>query len=157
MSVNACSDEASCPLDWRLFVPKEWDQGSEFNQDRRVKAKLPEDVHHTEEWRLALEMIDELRWWGIAPPVILGDGAYGDNTQFRTGLQERGLAYVVDVKGGTSAYPASVARERPEYRGRGRPPVARYHRAPSSLKELALAAGHDAVVTVTWREAPAAR
>jgi len=38
------------------------------------KAKLPEDAHHIEKWRLALEMIDELTGWGIAPPVILGDG-----------------------------------------------------------------------------------
>ena len=102
VSVNACSDEASCPLDWRLFIPKEWDADSEFNQDRRAKAKLPEDAHHVEKWRLALEMIDELRGWGIEPPVVLGDGAYGDITEFRSGLQQRGLSYVLDVKGATS-------------------------------------------------------
>jgi SRSO17 transposase len=152
VSVNACSDEASCPLDWRLFIPKEWDEDSEFNQDRRKKAKLPEDVHHVEKWRQALEMIDELIGWGITPPVILGDGAYGDNTQFRSGLKERGLSYVLDVKGATSAYSEDVQRERPDYTGRGRPPVARYHQAPSSLKDLALAAGKKAATTVTWRE-----
>jgi SRSO17 transposase len=152
VSVNACSDEASCPLDWRLFIPTEWDEDSEFNRDRREKAKLPEDVHHTEKWRQALEMIDELREWGLEPPVILADGAYGDNTQFRVGLEDRGLRYVLDVKGGTSAYPQDVQRERPDYKGRGRPPVARYHQAPSSLKELALAAGKKTAQTVTWRE-----
>ena len=57
VSVNAASDAASCPLDWRLFIPEEWDEDSEFNQDRRAKCKLPEDVHHVEKWRLALEMI----------------------------------------------------------------------------------------------------
>src|SRR5919108_6212338 len=40
VSINAASDEASCPLEWRLFIPKEWDEDSEFNQDRREKAKL---------------------------------------------------------------------------------------------------------------------
>src|SRR5271154_164849 len=74
VSVNACSDEASCPLDWRLFVPAEWDEDSESNQERREKAKLPDDVHHVEKWRLALEMIDELISWDIEAPVILGDG-----------------------------------------------------------------------------------
>ena len=152
VSVNACSDELSCPLDWRLFIPVEWDEDSEFNRDRRAKAKLPEDVHHVEKWRLALELIDELRGWGIEPPVILGDGAYGDITEFRSGLQERGLSYVLDVKRATSAYPEDVERERPEYQGRGRPPAARYRQDPSSLKQLALAAGKQAAVTVTWRE-----
>jgi SRSO17 transposase len=46
VSINTCSDEASCPLDWRLFIPEEWDEEGEFNQNRRSKAKLPKDVHH---------------------------------------------------------------------------------------------------------------
>ncbi|MGH3601651.1 MAG: IS701 family transposase [Pseudonocardiaceae bacterium] len=152
VSINAASDEASCPLDWRLFIPEEWDEDSAFNRDRRAKCKLPEDVHHVEKWRLALAMIDELNGWGLTPPVILGDGAYGDITEFRSGLAQRGLGYVLDVKGGTSAYREDVARERPVYQGRGRPPVARYRQDPDSLKELALAAGEDATVTVAWRE-----
>ena len=89
VSVNAATDEASCPLDWRLFIPEEWDEESKSNRDRRAKAKLPDDVRHTEKWRLALEMIDELCSWGIKPPVVLGDGAYGHITKLRTGLEER--------------------------------------------------------------------
>jgi SRSO17 transposase len=153
VSVNACSDDASCPLDWRLFIPKEWDEPNAFNQDRRQKAHLPEDVHHAEKWRLALEMIDELRGWGIEPPVILADGAYGDITEFRCGLEDRELSYVLDVKGATSAYGEEVKPEQPpKPEGRGRPPKPRYRKDPSSLKELALAAGKKAAVTVTWRE-----
>jgi SRSO17 transposase len=152
VSVNACSDEASCPLDWRLFIPEEWDEDSESNRGRRAKAHLPDDVHHVEKWRLALVMIDELRGWGIEPPVILADGAYGDITEFRLGLEERGLEYVLDVKGGTSAYSEGVHPEQPEWKGTGRPPKPRYRMNPSSLKELALAAGKKAAVSVTWRE-----
>src|ERR1019366_752175 len=103
VSINAASADASCPLDWRLFIPQEWDDPGEFNQDRRVKSKLPEDLHHVEKWRLALEMIDQLIGWGIKPPVILGDGAYGDITELRTGLEDREIEYVLDLKGVTSA------------------------------------------------------
>jgi SRSO17 transposase len=153
VSVNACSDEASCPLDWRLFIPEEWDEEGEFNQDRRRKCKLPDDVHHVEKWRLALEMIDELVGWGITPPVVLADGAYGDNTEFRAGLEQRELSYVLDVKGTTSAYSEDVKPSQPPRpEGRGRPPGVRYREDPSSLKDLALAAGDGATVTVTWRE-----
>jgi SRSO17 transposase len=50
VSVNAASDAASCPLDWRLFILEEWNEDSEFNQDRQAKCKLLEDVHHVEKW-----------------------------------------------------------------------------------------------------------
>jgi SRSO17 transposase len=97
-------------------------------------------------------MIDELRSWGLVPPVILGDGAYGDITELRSGLQERELSYVLDVKGATSAYSEEVQPEHPEWKGTGRPPKPRYRKDPSSLKELALAAGKHAAQTITWRE-----
>ena len=152
VSINAASEQASCPLGWRLFIPEEWDEDSESNLKRREKTRLPEDAHHLEKWRQALEMVDELRSWGLVPPVVLGDGAYGDVTEFRLGLQERGLQYVLDVKGGISAYGEDVQPERPEWKGTGRPPKPRYRQEPSSLKALAIAAGKQAAQTVTWRE-----
>ena len=153
VSINAAGENASCPLNWRLFVPVEWDEDSVWNQERRTQARLPEDVHHLEKWRLGLVMIDELIGWGITPPVIVGDGAYGGTTEFRTGLEQRGLDYLLDVKGAASAYPEQVKPEQPPRRpGRGRPPGARYRQAPSALKQLALDAGKKAAVTVTWRE-----
>ena len=153
VSITAASEDASCPLDWRLFIPEEWDEESKFNQGRRARAKLPEDVHHVEKWRQAVEMIDELIGWGIKPPPILGDGAYGDTTELRSGLEERELEYVLDVKATTSAYREEVKPiQPPKPEGRGRPPGARYREDPSSLKELALAAGKRSAVTVTWRE-----
>ena len=75
-------------------------------------------------------MIDELRSWGLKPPVILGDGAYGDITEFRSGLEQRELQYVLDVKGATSAYGEGVQPERPEWQGAGRPPSRAIGRSP---------------------------
>lgn len=147
VSVNAVTDEASCPIDWRLFMPQAWDGDS----DRRAKAHVPDDVRHVPKWRLALEMIDELRGWGLVPPVIGADSGYGDITEFRQGLADRELRYVLQVTADASAYAEDVHRERPAYRGIGRRPAARYRTKPSSLRELALAAGPDAAVEVTWR------
>src|SRR3954454_9945332 len=144
VSVSALTAQASCPLDWRLFIPEAWDEPDAFNQARRAGAHLPEDVRHRPKWQLALEMIDELQGWGLTAPVVLGDGAYGDITELRSGLSERGISYVLDVKAVTSAYPESVAPETPERKpGRGRPPAARYRADPSSLRDLALAAGES--------------
>ncbi|HVI34855.1 MAG TPA: IS701 family transposase [Gaiellales bacterium] len=148
VSVNAVCDQASCPLDWRLFLPAEWDEDGQ----RRARAKIPEKVRHRPKWQLALDMLDELKGWGLAPAVVVADAGYGEICEFRAGLEQRELAYVVQVKGATSVHPADAEPVRPAYQGRGRPPVARYPTKPSSLRGLALSAGREAAVTVCWRE-----
>jgi SRSO17 transposase len=148
VSVNAASDEASCPLDWRIFLPPAWDQ----DQQRRAKAHVPAEARHREKWRLALDMIDELAGWGLAAPLVCADAGYGEIMAFRHGLSDRGIPYVVQVKQSTSALPGAAERERPDYQGRGRPPASRYHAKPSSLKALALALGAEAAREVIWRE-----
>jgi SRSO17 transposase len=148
VSVNAASDRASCPLDWRLFVPKSCDQ----DEERRRRARIPEEIGHVPKWQLALQIIDQLVQWGLERRVVQADGGYGDITAFRTGLEERELEYVVQVKGATSAQPADAVPVAPEYRDRGRPPVPRYPDKPSSLRELVLAAGREQVRTVGWRK-----
>jgi SRSO17 transposase len=149
VSVNAASDRASCPLGWRLFLPQSWDQ----DEERRRRARIPEEVRHVPKWQLALEIIDRLLEWGLERRVVQADGGYGDITAFRVGLDERDLEYVVQVKGGqTSAQPGDAVPVAPEYQGRGRPPVPRYPNKPSSVRELVLAAGREQVQTVGWRE-----
>lgn len=149
VSVNAASDRASCPLGWRLFLPEAWDQ----DQERRRRARIPEQLRHVPKWQLALEIIDQLLEWGLQRRVVQADGGYGDITAFRVGLEERDLEYVVQVKGGqTSAQPADAVPVTPEYQGRGRPPVARYPNKPVSLKDLVMCVGRGQVRTIGWRE-----
>jgi SRSO17 transposase len=148
VSVNAASDRASCPLGWRLFLPQAWDA----DQDRRERARIPEDVRHVPKWQLALKILDELLGWGLERRVVQADGGYGDITAFRTGLEERELEYVVQVKGVTSAQPGDAVPVTPDYQGRGRPRVARYPEKPVSLRDLVLAAGREQVRTIGWRE-----
>jgi SRSO17 transposase len=148
VSVNAATDKASCPLDWRLFLPEEWDD----DRERRAKTHLPIEERHRPKWQLALEMLDGLRDDGLEAPVILGDGGYGEISELRLGLEQRELSCVLQVKGGTSAHPVDARREAPAYSGTGRPPKPRYRANRSSLRTLALAAGREAVQTVAWRE-----
>ena len=148
VSVNAATDRASCPLGWRLFLPESWDQ----DEERRRRARIPEDVRHRPKWQLALEILDELIEWGLQRRVVQADGGYGDITAFRVGLEERDLEYVVQVKGVTSAQPADAAPVTPDYQGRGRPRAARYPDKPLNLRQLVLEAGRGQVRTVGWRE-----
>jgi SRSO17 transposase len=148
VSVHAATGQASCPLDWRLFLPQGWDHDAE----RRRKAHVPDQARHRPKWQLALDMVDELADWDLVPPVVLADGAYGEVGEFRLGLEQRGLAYVVQVPGTISAYPADVAPQTVPYAGRGRPPLPRYRQPRSSLRALVGAAGARAATTVAWRE-----
>jgi SRSO17 transposase len=88
VSVHAVTDQASCPLDWRLFLPPEWDDDPE----RRRKAHVPDRERHRPKWQLAMELLDELAGWDLVPPVVLADAAYGEVGEFRLGLEQRALA-----------------------------------------------------------------
>jgi len=149
VSVNAVTEQASCPLDWRLFVPESWDAPT--MGARRAACHLPEDVRHRPKWQLALDMLDELDQWDLRPPVLVGDAGYGEVGEFRQGLDDREIGYVVQVKADTSAYPEQVRPTTAPYTGRGRRPQPRYRDKPRSLKQLALAAGQQACVELIWR------
>ncbi|MGH3469792.1 MAG: IS701 family transposase [Thermocrispum sp.] len=165
VSVHAVTDWASAAIDWRLFLPKSWDETA-IDDDpeavveirkRRARSRIPEQVRHREKWRQALDMLDEIigdedgGGWGLAGLPVVADAGYGDTTEFRLGLDTRGLPYVLAVKGATSAYSADAVPVAPPYSGRGRPPVPRYRDDPSNLAALALVAGRRALRRVTWR------
>nr|WP_218061638.1 transposase [Planobispora rosea] len=120
--------------------------------ERRRRCRIPDDQWHRPKWQQALEMLDELACWELMPPLVVADSGYGDVTALRLGLTERGLSYVVAVKGGTSAYAADGVPETVPWPGNGRRPVAKYRSAPSSLRELALAAGRSMLRRVSWRQ-----
>jgi SRSO17 transposase len=164
VSVHAVTDWASAALNWRLFLPQSWDDTTISDpgiaaevRRRRARCKIPDQVRHREKWRLALDMLDQTLGadgaggWGLAKLPVVADTGYGDITEFRLGLEERGLPYVVAVKPTTSAYPADAVPTAPPYSGRGRPPVPRYRDEPTNLAGLARAAGRRALRRVTWR------
>jgi SRSO17 transposase len=159
VSICAVTDAASCPLSWRLFLPGRWDDAAAATpeaaaaiRDRRARAGIPAEQRHREKWRLALDMLDELAGWQLAPPVVVSDAGYGDNAEFRDGLTARGWAYVVQVSGDLTAQAADAVPEVKPYSGRGRRPLPRYRTPPVGLREHVLAAGREAVQEVIWRE-----
>ena len=176
VSVHAVTDVASAAINWALFIPESWDDTTAADADtvaqirrRRARCRIPDDVRHREKWRLALDMLDQIigpaendqdveggrgaesDGWGLRRRTIVADAGYGDITGFRLGLQQRGLPYVVAVKGTTSAYPVDAVPAAPVYSGHGRPPKPRYRDDPTNLAGLALAVGRSALQSITWR------
>jgi SRSO17 transposase len=58
---------------------------------------MPDNVHHKEKWRMALEQIDLARADGALYRAIVADSWYGNIPEFRQGLDERQEFYVVGV------------------------------------------------------------
>lgn len=160
VSMHAVTDQASCPLGWRLFLPENWDDiCSDTNEHaaqvaaRREKAQIPDTVRNRPKWELALETIDELRAWGHRPPLVVADAGYGEIGYFRTGLAERDIPYIVQVKSDTSVHRADAPFNTPTYAGRGRPPVPSYRTAPVQAKALVVKAMKtEAFEQVSWRQ-----
>jgi SRSO17 transposase len=158
VSVHAVTDTASCPLDWRLFLPKSWDDEAADDETRsdtvarRNRCGIPEDEHHRPKWMLVVEMLDALAAQGLHPPLLAADAGYGDSSPFRAALDERGIGYIMQVKGDALAHTADAHPVQPTWSGRGRPPGPRYPGTPINLVQHVRAAGRAAAITITWRE-----
>src|SRR5487761_250768 len=171
VSVHLVNERASCAADWRLFCPQSWDDHAAADEAaaagirrRRERAAIPDEVRHTEKWRLALAMTDEMTapgGWGLpgpataagaGRPVAVADAGYGDNTTFRLELEARGWPYVLAVKGTTSAYAGQARPVTPaRHGGQGRPRKSACPGPPASLRQLATASAGD-IRQVTWRQ-----
>ncbi len=149
VSLHAATDAASVPLDWRLYLPKEWADPAD---GRRAKTGIPEGVGHREKWRLALDMVGQARQWGLDEKVVVADAGYGQNHHFRDGLAERGLDYVVAVRGDLNAHPGDAVPRAGEPGRSGPAPQPRYRTPARSLKDLALEQGRRALRRCTWRQ-----
>ncbi len=84
------------------------------------------------QWRPALDMLDTLAGWGIGPPVVVADAAYGTNAHLRAGLAQRGIDYMPAVRADVSAHPFDVHRMAPDRKG---PPAA----APRRMRLISAA------------------
>jgi SRSO17 transposase len=107
VSLHAATQEFSVPVDWRLYLPKEWTN----DRGRCDKAKVPKEVVHQTKNQLALELVKDARDWGLPLAPVVADSAYGNDYAFREGLREEGLSYVVAVEPNSKAWTSDPAQE----------------------------------------------
>ncbi|MFD7914361.1 transposase [Streptomyces sp. NPDC059752] len=119
---------------------------------RRKACRIPDTEHHRPKWELALEMLDELAGAGLRPAALVADAGYGANADFRHGLEDRGLAYVLQVKREMTAHGEDAEPHQPAYGGLGPRPLPRHRTRPVSLREHVLAAGRQRGRAVSWRK-----
>jgi SRSO17 transposase len=114
-------------LDWRMYLPESWTK----NGKRREEAGIPKEVVFKTKWQLSLDMIDQVRAWGLANRIVVADAGYGDTTEFRDELEARQLPYVVGISLTTGVWSKPPQAQVPGYQGRGAP-ATRYFGAQKS-------------------------
>ena len=152
VTLSLANEHASLPVAWRLYLPEAWAGDAE----RRVKAGVPPDITFQTKPRIALDQICAACAAGLPRGLVLTDAAYGNDTEFRTGLTALGLIYAVGIQSSTTVWAPGTHPLPPKpWSGKGRRPT-RLRRdddhKPVPVKDLALSLPALQWRSVTWRE-----
>jgi SRSO17 transposase len=152
VSLSVANDQASLPVAYRLYLPKDWTD----DQTRRRKAGVPAQVRFQTKPEIALGQVRQAVSDGVPRGVVVADAAYGNDTTFRDQLTSLGLRYAVGIQAKTTVWPEGAAPLPPkEYQGTGRPPKLLRRdpdHQPVSAEQLATSLPVSAFRTVRWRE-----
>ena len=152
VTLDLGTEESSTPLDWALYLPEQW-----INDPvRRKGAGIPEEITSKTKTELALDLIGEVKRWGLQDRLVLADSAYGDAYEFRQGLRSRKLDYVVQVSGDLIAWTEDPHPAEPPMKRGGKIPRKRLYAKElpptRSLCQIAKDLPSKSWKTITWRE-----
>jgi SRSO17 transposase len=152
VSLHAVGEKSTVPLGWALYLPEEWCK----DKERRRKAKIPEEIEFQTKPQLGVGLAVRAAGWKVRKAPVLGDSAYGDNTELRDQLHSQGLQYVLSVSPETTVFSAETNFASPEPRtGPGRKNNhPRPDRDPESIGQLIARLGEKQLKTVTFRDGP---
>src|SRR5260370_4256137 len=152
VSLSISTAEVSLPIAWRLSLPGVWVQ----DKKRRKATGVPQDIRFQTKPEIALQQIRAALDREIPAAPVLTDAAYGNDTEFRDGITELGLLYVVGIQSSVSVWkPGAAPLPKREWKGIGRPPKLSRRddkHIPVAVRELAMRLPSSAWKTVRWRE-----
>jgi SRSO17 transposase len=148
VSLHYATDDAAVPLDFALYLPEEW-----LDEEHRQKAGIPKEVTFQPKWSLGLALIDRALGWEVPRGVISADVGYGNITEFRAGLAERKLLFMVGIQSATTVWTDSGNLLAPERGQRGRPRRKPLEvGTPISVSDMAQGWPQEHWQRLTWRE-----
>ena len=152
VSLHAVGSKGTVPLGWELYLPQEWCEDAE----RRKKAKIPAEVVFKTKPQLGVDLAVRAAGWKVKTAPVLGDQAYGDNTELRDRLHGEGLQYVLSVSPETNVFSGDTQFTAPEPRsGPGRRNNhPRPDRDPESIGQMIARLGEEQLKTLTFRDGP---
>ncbi|MEU1289241.1 IS701 family transposase [Kitasatospora sp. NPDC005856] len=138
LAVFLAGDEGTCPVDWRLVIPRSWDA----EDKRRSRARVPGEARFRPDWQYVLEIFDEMiDDWGLsAPPIVVDVDSEREVYPLLHGLEERGLSYVARVPGST---PVLLQGSQQRAQSASRPPT---------VGQLAAMSAKRGRTTLTWQQ-----
>src|SRR5262245_1891955 len=151
VSLHWSSAEASCPLGWRLYLPREWI----VDRQRADEVKLPAEMAYQSKTELGLELIDQSLKWQVPVLPLVADSFYGNEFDFRQQLRRRDLPYAVEVEPRTVVWTEDPNLPLPALKPTGRPrryPPLEALPRPESLRAVAQGLPVSAWKNVTWRQ-----
>lgn len=152
VSLSLATERGSVPIDYRLYLPKEWAE----DETRRDKTGVPKATCFATKPEIALAQMSAAVASGVPPGVVLADAAYGDETAFREGITALGLPYVLGIRPATTVWAPGVEPLPPKvWSGRGIKPTRLRcgpGHEPIAVKALAMELPADQYRNVTWRE-----
>jgi SRSO17 transposase len=152
VSLSVATWSSSLPIAYGLYLPKEWAEDAK----RREKAEVPKEVAFQTKPDIALDQIRAMIAANLERGVVLADAAYGINTEFRDGLTELDLQYVVGVQSSMTVWEPGKQPLPAKPRGKmGRPPRLLQRTTdhqPVSVKQLAMSLPTAAFQEISWRE-----
>ena len=152
VSLSVATHQGSLPVAYRLYLPKDWAD----DPVRRTVAGVPEDICFQTKPEIALQQMRQALAAGVPPGVVLGDPAYGNDSNFRAGITDLGLSYALGIMPSTTVWrPGEMPLPPAPRSGRGRP-AKRLRRdgthRPVSVKTLAMELPADAWQPIAWRD-----
>jgi SRSO17 transposase len=150
VSLHLASTKGSGCIAMRLYLPeKDWASDLE----RRAAAGVPREIQFQTKWQIALEQLDVALAAGVRRHPMLADAGYGEATEFRSGLEERGMHYVVGVSGVPTIWRPCVEPRVPDAPKTGRSPSRpKAEEAPVCLSDFARELSAKQFRSVSWRE-----
>jgi len=152
VSLSIATPEGSLPIKYRLYLPESWTD----DRPRCKAAGVPDDVVFLTKPQISLAQIRYAKAAGLPGDVVAADAGYGDDTDYRDGISDLGLLYVLGIKPGTTVWAPGTGPLPPKpWSGHGKKPT-RLRRdeahQPVSVKEMALSLPPSAYRKLTWRE-----
>lgn len=104
-------------LDRRLYLPESWCK----DQQRRIQAKIPDDMEFKSKPEQAIEMLEYVFMKDIPMKWVTGDEVYGDSTHLRDTVIKHGRFYVFAVRSDELVWITRPEVDSPKKGNRGRP------------------------------------
>jgi SRSO17 transposase len=96
-------------VDAELYFPQSWID----DPARRAKAGVPEEIVYKKKADIALDIVRRQLKLGVRIDYVAADALYGHDSDFRAGLDELNLLFVVDVHKDTKIFQEAFAYEVP--------------------------------------------